>query len=121
MLAQTVYQGGALSARARAALEQNRAAIEDYTRLALLAFREVESAVGTDRSLTEQERYLRQEVKQSQLAVKRALSDISLGIDGASFLEYLEAQRRAEAAGISLIRLKNQRLQNRIDLHLALG
>ena len=120
-LAQTVYQGGALSARARAALEQNRAAIEDYTRLALLAFREVESAVGTDRSLTEQERYLRQEVKQSQLAVKRALSDISLGIDGASFLEYLEAQRRAEAAGISLIRLKNQRLQNRIDLHLALG
>lgn len=120
-LAQTVYQGGALSARARAALEQNRAAIEEYTRLALLAFREVESAVGTDRSLTEQERYLRQEVKQSQLAVKRALSDISLGIDGASFLEYLEAQRRAEAAGISLIRLKNQRLQNRIDLHLALG
>tara|TARA_B100001057_G_scaffold67860_1_gene61604 strand:+ start:9225 stop:10619 length:1395 start_codon:yes stop_codon:yes gene_type:complete len=120
-LAQTVYQGGALSARARAALEQNRAVIEDYTRLALLAFREVESAIETDRSLTEQEHYLRQEVKQSQLAVKRALSDISLGIDGASFLEYLEAQRRAEAAGISLIRLKNQRLQNRIDLHLALG
>ena len=120
-LAQTVYQGGALSARARASLEQNRAVIEDYTRLALLAFREVESAIETDRSLTEQERYLRQEVKQSQLAVKRALSDISLGIDGASFLEYLEAQRRAEAAGISLIRLKNQRLQNRIDLHLALG
>ena len=120
-LAQTVYQGGALSARARAALDRNRASIEDYTRLALLAFREVESAIETDRSLTEQERYLRQEVKQSQLAVKRALSDISLGIDGASFLEYLEAQRRAEAAGISLIRLKNSRLQNRIDLHLALG
>ena len=120
-LAQTVYQGGALSARARAVLNRNRAAIEDYTQLALLAFREVESAIETDRSLAEQERYLRQEVKQSQLAVKRALSDISLGIDGASFLEYLEAQRRAEAAGISLIRLKNQRLQNRIDLHLALG
>lgn len=120
-LAQTVYQGGALSARARAALDRNQAAIEDYSRLALLAFREVESAVETDRSLSEQERYLKQEVKQSQLAVKRAISDISLGIDGASFLEYLEAQRRAESAGISLIRLKNQRLQNRIDLHLALG
>ena len=120
-LAQTIYQGGALSARARAALDQNRAAIEDYVRLALLAFRELESAIETDRSLAEQEGFLKQEVKQSQLAVKRALSDISLGIDGASFLEYLEAQRRAEAAGISLIRLKNQRLQNRIDLHLALG
>lgn len=120
-LTQTIYQGGALSARARSALNQNRAALQDYVRIALLAFREVESAIETDRSLAEQEIFLRQEVKQSQLAVKRALSDISLGIDGASFLEYLEAQRRAEAAGISLIRLKNQRLQNRIDLHLALG
>lgn len=120
-LAQTVYQGGALSARARAALDRNRAQIEDYVRVALLAFREVEATIQADRSLAEQETFLRQEVKQSQLAVKRALSDISLGIDGASFLEYLEAQRRAEAAGISLIRLKNQRLQNRIDLHLALG
>jgi multidrug efflux system outer membrane protein len=120
-LAQTIYQGGALSARARAALDRNRAAIEDYTRIALFAFREVESAIETDRSLAEQEIFLEQEVRQSQLAVKRALSDITLGIDGASFLEYLEAQRRAESAGISLIRLKNQRLQNRIDLHLALG
>ena len=120
-LAQTIYQGGALSARARAALDRNRAAIEDYTRIALLAFREVESAIETDRSLEKQQGFLEQELNQSQLAVKRASSDISLGIDGASFLEYLEAQRRAENAGISLIRLKNQRIQNRLDLHLALG
>jgi NodT family efflux transporter outer membrane factor (OMF) lipoprotein len=120
-LAQTIYQGGALSARARAALDRNRAAIEDYARVALLAFREVESAIAADRSLTEQQVFLEKEVKQTKLAEKRALSDITLGIDGASFLEYLEAQRRSENAGISLIRLKNQRLQNRIDLHLALG
>ncbi|MEJ6718607.1 MAG: hypothetical protein QNK82_08965, partial [Akkermansiaceae bacterium] len=90
-------------------------------RVALLAFREVESAIAADRSLTEQQVFLEKEVKQTKLAEKRALSDITLGIDGASFLEYLEAQRRSENAGISLIRLKNQRLQNRIDLHLALG
>ncbi|MFT6379308.1 MAG: multidrug efflux system outer membrane protein [Paracoccaceae bacterium] len=121
-LAQTIYQGGALSARARAALDQNRARIEDYARIALLAFREVESALAADRSLTEQQVFLEKEVEQTKIAEDRALSDITLGIDGgASFLEYLEAQRRSENAGISLIRLKNQRLQNRIDLHLALG
>lgn len=120
-LSQTIYQGGTLNARAKAALNRNRAAIEDYARVALLAFREVESAIAADRSLAEQQIFLEKEVKQTQLAEKRALSDITLGIDGASFLEYLEAQRRSENAGISLIRLKNQRLQNRIDLHLALG
>jgi len=120
-LAQTIYRGGALSAQARAALERNKAAIHDYTRVALRAFREVEAALAADVSLREQEIFLEKEVKQTQLAEKRALSDITLGIEGASFLEYLEAQRRSENAGISLIRLKNDRLQNRIDLHLALG
>ncbi len=120
-LTQTIYQGGTLNARSRAALDQNRAEIEDYAGAALLAFREVEATLAADRALAEQEIFLKKEVKQSRLAEKRALSDITLGIDGASFLEYLEAQRRSESAGISLIQLKNQRLQNRIDLHLALG
>ena len=120
-LAQSIYQGGTLSARTQAALDQNRALIEDYASTALFAFREVEAALAADDSLAEQQDFLEMEVKQTKLAEKRALSDITLGIDGASFLEYLEAQRRSENAGISLIQLKNQRLQNRIDLHLALG
>jgi NodT family efflux transporter outer membrane factor (OMF) lipoprotein len=120
-LAQTIYRGGALSAQARAALERNRAEINDYATTALLAFREVESAIGADHSLREQETFLETEVEQSNLAEKRALDDIALGVEGASFLEYLEAQRRAESARAALIRLRNLRLQNRIDLHLALG
>jgi multidrug efflux system outer membrane protein len=120
-LAQTIYRGGALSAQARAALERNRAEINDYANAALLAFREVESAIGADHSLREQETFLEAEVEQSNRAEKRALDDIILGIEGASFLEYLEAQRRAESARAALIRLRNLRLQNRIDLHLALG
>ncbi len=120
-IAQTVYDGGTLNARAQAALERNKASIQDYTRLSLNAFREVESAIAADHSLAQQQTFLEKEVRQTQLAEKRALSDITLGIEGSSFLEYLEAQRRSENAAISLIRLKNQRLQNRLDLHLALG
>jgi outer membrane protein TolC len=39
----------------------------------------------------------------------------------ANILSVLEAQRRANNARAGMIRLRNQRLQNRIDLHLALG
>ena len=38
-----------------------------------------------------------------------------------SFAMLLEAQRRAVNARTDMISLRNQRLQNRVDLHLALG
>ena len=120
-LAQTVYNGGAPSADARAALARNKASIETYVQDCLVAFREVESALETDRSLAEQEVFLRQEVEQASLAEEQSERDFTKGIDGSSFLEILEAQRRAVNARGNFIRLRNQRLQNRLDLHLALG
>ncbi len=120
-LAQTIYRGGQLNAQTKQALAQNRAAIESYVQAVLAAFNEVESALAADTSLREQEVFLTQEVKQTTSAETRTLRDITLGVPGASFLDYLEAQRRAEIARASLIQLRNTRLQNRIDLHLALG
>lgn len=120
-IAQTVYQGGAPSAQARAALERNKAAIYDYVQSALQAFREVESALQIDHSLREQEAFLLIEVDQASKAQAASERDLGLGIEGASVLEILEAQRRAVNARGSLIRLRNQRIQNRLDLHLALG
>ncbi|MEC8943174.1 MAG: TolC family protein, partial [Verrucomicrobiota bacterium] len=120
-LTQTVYQGGAPSAQARAALDRNRSAIHDYTQSVLQAFREVESALQIDHSLREQERFLLVEVDQASKAQAAAERDLGLGIEGSSVLEILESQRRAVNARGTLIRLRNQRLQNRFDLHLALG
>ncbi len=120
-LTQTVYQGGAPSAQARAALDRNKSAIHDYTQSVLQAFREVESALQIDHSLREQERFLLVEVDQASKAQAAAERDLGLGIEGSSVLEILESQRRAVNARGTLIRLRNQRLQNRLDLHLALG
>ena len=120
-LSQTVYNGGALRAEARAALERHRALLHTYAQTALRAFREVEAALDADESLTEQEQLLSQEAAQTTQAETRALRDITLGLPGASFLEYLEAQRRAENARAALLRLRNTRIQNRLDLYLALG
>lgn len=120
-IAQTIYRGGAPSAETRAALEQNRAVISDYVQDCLIAFREVESALETERSLAAQEFFLTKEVEQATLAETQSERDLTNGIEGSTMLEILEAQRRAVNSRFSLIRLRNERLQNRLDLHLALG
>ncbi len=117
---QVITEGGAVSAVARAALARNEGLLHDYAQTALAAFREVEATLAADRSLAAQENFLASELEQAALAEKQAERDYSEGINP-NILSVLEAQRRANNARASMIRLRNQRLQNRIDLHLALG
>ena len=119
-ITQLLTDGGALAAEARAALDRNDAELNSYAQLALEAFRDVEGALATDRSLAAQEAFLDSELRQATLAERQAERDYSEGINP-NILSVLEAQRRANNARASMIRLQNQRLQNRIDLHLALG
>jgi outer membrane protein TolC len=60
------------------------------------------------------------EVEQAALAQKQAARDYSDGVND-DILRVLESQSRATNSQAGLIRLRNERLQNRIDLHLALG
>jgi len=120
-LTQTLYRGGELKANAQAALERNKAAIHNYANLAIRAFREVEDAIAEDQSLRAQEKFLLVEVRQAALAEKSAELDYSEGVGNSGIIEILESQRRANNARAALINLRNRRLQNRIDLHLALG
>ena len=114
-----IYRGGALRAQARQALATNDAAVANFSSIALRAFREVESALATERSLAAQERFLQTELQQANLAETNAYRDFSEGT--VDILSVLEAQRRAFNARNAMISLRNGRIQNRIDLHLALG
>ncbi|MEM9016404.1 MAG: efflux transporter outer membrane subunit, partial [Verrucomicrobiota bacterium] len=118
-LVQQVYQGGEVVAAAREALANNEVAIRTYAELALLAFQDVESTLDTERSLAEQQVFLEVELKQANLALAQAEREYSEGLVG--ILELLESQRRAVNARTDMIELRNQRLRNRVDLHLALG
>ena len=118
-LAQNIFRGGALSAQAQRALTQNEQALHNFTNRVLEALREVESALATERSLADQERFISIELAQAKLAEAQAGRDYSEGLIG--ILSIFEAQRRGVAARNAMITLRNQRLQNRIDLHLALG
>lgn len=117
---QMIFDGGALAANARGALASNDRLVSEYAQLALDAFREVEATLAADRSLGIQEKFLKSEVEQASLAEKQAERDYAEGINP-NILSVLEAQRRANNARAAIIRLRNQRLQNRFDLHLALG
>ncbi|MEP2775508.1 MAG: efflux transporter outer membrane subunit [Luteolibacter sp.] len=117
---QIIFDGGETAANACAALARNDRLVNDYAQLALEAFREVEATLSADRSLAKQEKFLKSEVAAASLAEKQAERDYAEGIN-ANILSVLEAQRRATNARAALIRLRNQRLQNRFDLHLALG
>lgn len=117
---QILADGGASAAEARAALARNERRIMEYAQLSLEAFREVEASLAADRSLKVQEGFLLEEVKQASLAERQAERDYAEGINP-NILSVLEAQRRATGARAALLRLKNARLQNRFDLHLALG
>lgn len=117
---QLIFDGGVTAANARAAVANNEQLVEDYAQLALEAFREVETTLSADRSLAKQEVFLKSEVEAATIAERQAERDYSEGINP-NILSVLEAQRRATDARAALIRLKNERLQNRFDLHLALG
>ncbi|MCS1408067.1 MAG: Outer membrane protein OprM [Verrucomicrobia subdivision 3 bacterium] len=118
-LSQPVFQGGSLQAQVRQAMIRNELQLESFVSTALRAFREVESALARDLSLAAQEEFLEVELSQASLAETQANRDYSEGI--VNIIQVLEAQRRAFNARNAAISLKNQRLQNRIDLHLALG
>lgn len=120
-LTQSIFDGGSLRAEAEAAVANNRAAIYDYASVALRAFREVESALAAENWLEQQEKFERKGLEQAALAEKQAGRDYAEGVEGTDILSLLEAQRRASNARNALIILQNQRIQNRINLHLALG
>jgi multidrug efflux system outer membrane protein len=117
---QFLFDGGTNTANARGALARNDRLVNQYAQLALVAFREVEATLAADRSLAVQEKFLKSEVEQASLAEKQAERDYAEGVNP-NILSVLEAQRRANNARAAIIRLRNLRLQNRFDLHLALG
>ncbi len=117
---QLIFDGGETEAQVRRSLAGNERFVHQYAQEALEAFSEVEATLAADQSLGRQEKFLREEVAQASLAERQAERNYAEGING-NILSVLEAQRRAQNARASIIRLKNRRLQNRIDLHLALG
>jgi outer membrane protein, multidrug efflux system len=117
--AQPIFEGGRLRANVRLNQARLKESAENYASSALRAFSEVESALSNEEALAEREQQLAEAVRQSNAASKLAEERYRSGLG--DFITLLETQRRAFENESHLLAVSRARIDNRIDLHLALG
>ncbi|MBI1198560.1 MAG: efflux transporter outer membrane subunit [Phenylobacterium sp.] len=116
---QPIFQGGRLRANVVLSDARQREAVEAYAEATLTAFAEVESALAREALLAAREASLATASKAATEAERIAYHRYAQGV--APFLTVLESQQRALDTRSAYIAARRQRLENRIDLHLALG
>ncbi len=118
-LAQPLFEGGRLWAGVKLAKARAREALENYAGTILQAFQEVETRLAAEDLLRRRETELNTAVEQARAAQALAEDRYRSGLE--DFVTLLEAQRRALDTEAQLLAVRRQRLENRVDLHLALG
>ncbi len=114
-----IYQGGALKANVAQQEAILREQLEAYAGAALGAYLEVENALDAEQRLSEQETALRISLSEAQKAEERLELRYTEGL--VTILELLEAQSRRISAQAQLISARQERLANRVRMHVALG
>jgi NodT family efflux transporter outer membrane factor (OMF) lipoprotein len=118
-LTQPIFQGG----RLRANLAQSHAVADQslatYAISLLNAFGEVEMAIVAENRLANRVKYTQEAADQSVAAQRLAERQYAAGL--VDYITVLESQRRALNSLSELITVKRERLDVRVNLHLALG
>jgi NodT family efflux transporter outer membrane factor (OMF) lipoprotein len=114
-----IFLGGALQAQVRLATADQEAALALFGQAALRAFSEVESSLGSEPLLADQERHLETVLAQDSEALR--LGRLRYEGGATDLLHVLEIQERVLDSQFALVAIRNDRLANRIALHLALG
>jgi len=118
-LLQPIFQGGRLIAQVDITEGQRDDALYAYAETALNALGEVETALAVENMLREREIALDRSADAAEQATDVSLKRYLQGID--PFLNVLESQQRALDGRSAHITAQLARLENRINLHLALG
>lgn len=114
-----LFQSGRLASQ-RDQLNANQLSqLAQYNNLVLQAFREVETALRAETDFLDLETQTLISADQNQQAEDQAWRLYERGLT--DITSVLDAERRAFDAKSQLITIRNQRLQNRINLHVALG
>ena len=114
-----LFQGGRLRAGVDLAKAGSEQALAVYASSVLKAFAEVESTLAAEGFLVRQEEALQEAARQARAASSLAQDRYDTGLT--DLITVLESQRRAFEAESQLLAVRRQRLEARIDLHLALG
>jgi multidrug efflux system outer membrane protein len=114
-----IYVGGALQAQVRIQSAQQQAATLAYGQAALSAFSDVETSLSNEGLLADRDKYLQASVRDNSEAYR--LGRIQFEAGATDLLSVLQLQGRLLSARAVLIGVEQERLTNRINLHLALG
>lgn len=118
-IAAPLFNGGRLAAmeeQARLTVKQKE---QGYLEKVFQAFASVENALENRKALSQRYDFLFQAQDNAQAAEKLAFDQYMKGL--ISYTSVLESQRRAFDAQTQLIQVTNQIIQNKINLHMALG
>jgi len=118
-VAQPIFEGGRLRANIAREKATVQAATAQYAKAALTAFGEVEEHLSTGAYLAEQESHLAESLKQSRASLRLAEERYNSGLE--IILTVLTSQAAVFDAESNLAAVRRQILDNRINLHLALG
>jgi outer membrane protein, multidrug efflux system len=114
-----IYTGGELTARIAIATARQQAAVAAYGSTVLLAFREVENALTNEGLVSQRLEFDQAALRDRTEAVR--ISRIQYTAGATDLLSVLQLQADQIASDVSVIKLRNTQLANRINLHLALG
>ena len=118
-LTQPIFQGGRLRGGIEQADAAEREAVANLQRVTLDAFGEVEQALVAEIYLRRQERELDESVRLAIDAAQRSNEEFRNGTGGV--LTYLTSQNQEIQASAALLSVRRLLLDNRVNLHLALG
>ncbi|WP_269522829.1 efflux transporter outer membrane subunit [Coraliomargarita parva] len=118
-LAQPVFQGGRIQGGIDRAAAQRKQAAANYRSTALQAFYEVETTLAAETYLKQSYAHIQESADEAEAAEALAWERYRNGTT--DFLDALDAQRTSASTRSQAIRQRNQLLQNRIELYLALG
>ena len=116
---QPILTGGALQAQLEARTAEEKEALGNLQQTVLRGFGEVETALAADKFLVDRERALDAAHAMAEDGAKSAERDFALGTG--DVLTLLAAQTRRIDLAVQRLTLRRLRLDNRVNLHLALG
>ncbi|GAA5477016.1 efflux transporter outer membrane subunit [Haloferula helveola] len=116
---QPILSGGQLKSQLEARNAEEREALANLQQTVLGGFGEVETALAADRFLAARAKSIEDAFELADESAKSAERDFSLGTG--DVLTLLAAQSRRIELATQRVTLKRLRLDNRVNLHLALG
>ncbi len=118
-VAQPIFNRGRLKANVRATEARAREAAAGYEDRVWTAYREVETALAAERTLLDQEGALQRVQHSTAEAIGLAQMRFSAGM--ADAFSVLNLRRTVLDTESAILGLRRSRIDNRVDLHLALG